>query len=210
MVGMDNRRFDQLAKLVSGAAGSRREALRAAFAGGLAAALGIVGAEESEADKRERRRRRRERQARNRKRKQRRRRRRNRCTKTNRECNTNRPSACCSQKCCFDNTSSTDGVCADGGGTCCTFRQNGGYCPQANPQCCGSASCCAASGDPGNSVCCASPQTGIGFCCPAGSICDFNLTNPCVPPDDFTLEPGDRIEIGSPDIGVLRNQVVRG
>jgi 2-dehydro-3-deoxy-D-arabinonate dehydratase len=31
-----------------------------------------------------------------------------------------------------------------------------------------------------------------------------------VPPDDFTLEPGDRIEIASPEIGVLRNQVVRG
>lgn len=31
-----------------------------------------------------------------------------------------------------------------------------------------------------------------------------------VPPDDFTLEPGDQIEIASPEIGVLRNQVVRG
>lgn len=31
-----------------------------------------------------------------------------------------------------------------------------------------------------------------------------------VPPDDFTLEPGDRVEIESPEIGVLRNQVVQG
>lgn len=31
-----------------------------------------------------------------------------------------------------------------------------------------------------------------------------------IPPDDFTLEPGDEIEIGSAEIGVLRNQVVRG
>jgi len=31
-----------------------------------------------------------------------------------------------------------------------------------------------------------------------------------IPPDDFTLEPGDEIEIGSAEIGVLRNEVVRG
>lgn len=31
-----------------------------------------------------------------------------------------------------------------------------------------------------------------------------------VPPDDFTLEPGDRIEISSLEIGTLRNSVVRG
>ena len=178
---MDSRRFDRLAKTISGATGSRREALRAAFGGGLAAALGLTAFEEMEAADRDRRR---ERRAERRERKRRRRRRRkNRCTSTNRECNTNRPSECCSQQCCFDNSSSTDGICGDGGGTCCTFRQNGGYCPQANPQCCGSAACCAADGDPGNSVCCASPQTGIGFCCPAGSTCDFNQSNPCVPDD---------------------------
>lgn len=180
---MDSRRFDQLAKLISGATGSRREALRIALSGGFAAALGLAAIEEMDAADRDRRRERRE--ARRARRRRRRRRRKNRCTSTNQECNTNRPSECCSQQCCFDNTSSTDGICSDNGGTCCTFRQNGGYCPQANPQCCGSASCCAAEGDPGNSVCCASPQTGIGFCCPAGSICDFNLTNPCVSSGDF-------------------------
>ena len=178
---MDNRRFDQLAKLISGAAGSRREALRIAFGGGLAAALGFTALEESEAaDRARRRERREERRAR---RRRRRRRRKNRCTRPNRECNTNRPSECCSQQCCFDNTSSTDGICSDNGGTCCTFRQNGGYCPQANPQCCGSAACCTREGSPGNSVCCSSPQTGIGFCCPEGSTCDFNQANPCVPPN---------------------------
>jgi 2-dehydro-3-deoxy-D-arabinonate dehydratase len=31
-----------------------------------------------------------------------------------------------------------------------------------------------------------------------------------IPPDEFTLEAGDQIEIGSPEIGILRNQVVRG
>jgi 2-dehydro-3-deoxy-D-arabinonate dehydratase len=31
-----------------------------------------------------------------------------------------------------------------------------------------------------------------------------------IPPDEFTLEPGDQVEIGSPGIGVLRNEVVRG
>jgi 2-dehydro-3-deoxy-D-arabinonate dehydratase len=31
-----------------------------------------------------------------------------------------------------------------------------------------------------------------------------------VPPDDFTLEPGDQVLIASPEIGVLSNQVVQG
>ena len=31
-----------------------------------------------------------------------------------------------------------------------------------------------------------------------------------IPPDEFTLEPGDQIDIGSPEIGILRNEVVRG
>jgi 2-dehydro-3-deoxy-D-arabinonate dehydratase len=31
-----------------------------------------------------------------------------------------------------------------------------------------------------------------------------------VPPDSFTLEPGDEIRIESPEIGVLTNRVVRG
>jgi 2-dehydro-3-deoxy-D-arabinonate dehydratase len=43
---------------------------------------------------------------------------------------------------------------------------------------------------------------------PEGS---FMLTGTgIIPPDEFTLETGDRIEIGSPEIGVLKNEVVRG
>jgi 2-dehydro-3-deoxy-D-arabinonate dehydratase len=30
-----------------------------------------------------------------------------------------------------------------------------------------------------------------------------------VPPDDFTLEPGQRVEIAVPDIGTLQNSVAR-
>jgi 2-dehydro-3-deoxy-D-arabinonate dehydratase len=31
-----------------------------------------------------------------------------------------------------------------------------------------------------------------------------------IPPDDFTLEPGDQIEMETPEIGALKNHVVRG
>ena len=38
----------------------------------------------------------------------------------------------------------------------------------------------------------------------------FLMTGTCLVPEDFTLEPGDVVEISSPEVGMLRNSVVQG
>jgi hypothetical protein len=181
---MDSRHFDALAKVISGEGGSRREALRLAIGGGLAALLGSLADEDTEAAKR-----RRHGPGR------RRRRRKNKkdpppagptCGATNAACNRNQPGACCTGVCCRDETSPTTGACLGAGGSCCPSSLTGGQCAAQAPQCCGADECCAAQGSSGNSVCCQNPQTGAGTCCPAGSTCDFNRTNPCVLPAGLT------------------------
>src|SRR4051812_17911831 len=139
---MDSRHFDALARVISGEGGSRREALRLVIGGGLAALLGSVAGDDTEAGPNARARRRRRHKNKKKKKPAPAPAPAATCAGTNIVCNTNQPSGCCSQKCCFDTTSSTSGVCASGGGTCCSARQEGGYCPQGFPQCCGNNNCC--------------------------------------------------------------------
>lgn len=95
---------------------------------------------------------------------------RNRCLSNDTECNTNRPGECCSTVCCYDATSSTGGICATDGGTCC-FRPNiGGYCTANAPGCCGTAACC-----PPGTFCESGAFAGTGACCPNGTV--FNYAN---------------------------------
>ena len=170
---MDSRRFDRLAKLVSDASGSRREAFKVAIGGGLAAVIGINAEDEADAANRQRRRERRRR---------RRQRRRNACDGTNQACGTGSPGSCCSQICCGTAPAFTTGICASAGGVCCTVGQRGGYCAAATPQCCGTNRCCAAPGatTPG-SICCTT-STGQGYCCSPGQMCggDVCLGTPTV------------------------------
>jgi len=97
------------------------------------------------------------------------------CDDTDVECNYNRPSECCSNICCVDNSSSTGGICAVSGGICCGQRNSGGYCPSSFPQCCGQNACCQSS-----DVCCGTPQQPIGYCCPAGQFCCNSSSGCCV------------------------------
>jgi len=97
------------------------------------------------------------------------------CDDTDVECNYNRPSECCSNICCVDNSSSTSGVCSVSGGICCGQRNSGGYCPSSFPQCCGQNACCQTS-----DVCCGTPQQPIGYCCPAGQECCNSQSGCCV------------------------------
>jgi len=98
----------------------------------------------------------------------------NRCNDFDKECNVNRPGECCAQNCCFDTSSSTQGICPTSNGNCCGLTTTGGYCTEFFPQCCGEEACCR-SGE----TCCTNARLPTGYCCPAGQICDFNTPNGC-------------------------------
>ena len=158
---MDGRRFDRLTMLLSDAAGSRRNAL-AICSGGLAALLGLLGEHspiEAGHDGHHKRKQRK---------KRRRHKKKKRCKKRDSPCNVNRPSQCCSKKCCFDSTSKSTGTCPSTNGECCGDRPFGGYCPQEFPQCCGSNACC------GSSQTCCVNIGGRGVCCNPGFECTFD------------------------------------
>lgn len=154
---MDGRRFDQLVKSWSAVALARRRLASAII---LASAMPLSGLPNLDAAlaKHKDRHDRRERKKRKNKKK-------NRCTKTDNQCNLNRPNECCSKKCCFDSTSKSNGTCPSKGGECCGDRPFGGYCPQEFPQCCGSNACC------GSSQTCCVNIGGRGVCCNPGFVC---------------------------------------
>jgi hypothetical protein len=214
---MDDRRFDQLAKAISEAAGSRRDSLQIALGSAAAALLGFIGREEW-AEAQRRRKNDRNKNNRNRRRnnkktricfcpdstgancedrrlpkkKAQRQLKRNpdsykgrcdECQAIDTECNVNRPGECCANNCCFDTTSSLGGVCPTNDANCCGLTTTGGYCTTSFPQCCGENACCR-SGE----VCCANVRVPTGYCCPSGSICDFNQFNGCAFPQDAEVE----------------------
>lgn len=209
---MDHRRFDDLARVLSGAAGSRRETLAIALGSASAAVFGLLGIEETEAQRRRNdRNRNRNRKKKNNKKKKRichcpdstgnnceslkltkkeAKRHLNKhpddyngdcddCQTIDTECNVNRPGECCAANCCFDTTSSAGGVCPTIDANCCGLTTTGGYCTTSFPQCCGEEACCR-----GGEVCCANVRVPTGYCCPAGSICDFNQFNGCAFPQE--------------------------
>lgn len=191
---MDDRRFDLLARALTDAS-SRRDALKVTVAGAAAGLFGITLVEEdtdaARRDHRNRRRRKRRRNfcdcpdnnekncktrkvARNKANRLKKKhpnsyrgRCRNRCLSNNTECNTNRPGECCTTICCSDATSTTGGICATDGGTCCNRPNRGGYCPSNAPFCCGTAACCA-----DGKRCCSGALNPTGTCCPDGRRCD--------------------------------------
>jgi len=155
---MDQGRLDQLAKSLSESTSARRRLLSFIAIAVMPSATGAVLPEAALAGDQDRRD----------KKKRRRRRKRNRCTKPDSQCNVNRPSECCSKKCCFDSTSSSNGTCSSKGGECCGDRPFGGYCPVEFPQCCGSNSCC------GSSQTCCVNIGGRGVWCNHGFVCTFD------------------------------------
>lgn len=153
---MESRRFDRLAKSLSEATSGRRRLL-SFIAIALATPLDSLPTLDTVlADHKERRRRRNRRKRKKDKK---------RCKKVDTQCNLNRPSQCCSKKCCFDSTSKSNGTCPSQGGECCGDRPFGGYCPQEFPQCCGSNACC------GSSQSCCVNIGGRGVCCNPGFVC---------------------------------------
>ena len=207
---MDGRRFDQLARALSGSAGSRREALVVATGSVATGLLGLISIEQATAAPRDKK----KRDQRNRNNGNNREKRvkicrcdstgrncktkqvseksarrqlkkndnvskgkcNNRCSRTDIECNVNRPGECCSAQCCFDVTSSIGGICPTDGANCCGLTNTGGYCTTTAPVCCGENACCRT-----GEVCCSSFRLTTGYCCPAGNTCDFNQPNGCLP-----------------------------
>ncbi len=98
------------------------------------------------------------------------------CLGTDGACNVNRPGQCCSNNCCFDDSSVTDGTCPTEGGNCCGLTTTGGYCTSDFPVCCGEEACCQ-----DDWVCCSNFRLPNGYCCPPGNVCDFNEPNGCLP-----------------------------
>jgi hypothetical protein len=197
---MDSRHFDALARAISGEGGSRREALRLVIGGGLAALLGSVAGEDTEAAGRRGRGRRR-RKGKGGKKK-------NKkkpapapagptCAGTNAQCHTNTPGECCSQTCCDAGILGDNfGVCASGGGVCCTVGQRGGYCAATTPNCCGTNSCCAdPTVTPSKSKCCTTSQ-GQGFCCDSDQQCCGDRCGakgvPTCPVNAASIDSGDK------------------
>ncbi len=214
---MDDRRFDQLAKAISEAAGSRRDSLQIALGSAAAALLGFIGLEDSaEAQNRrnDNRNKNKDKNNKNRRRNKKKTRicfcpdstgancedqklsqkqakrklKRNKdsykgrcdsCQNIDTECNVNRPGECCANNCCYDTTSSLGGICPSNNANCCGVTTTGGYCTTSFPQCCGENACCR-SGE----VCCANVRLPTGYCCPPGSVCDFNQYNGCAFPQE--------------------------
>jgi hypothetical protein len=210
---MDDRRFDHLAKVIAGEAGSRREALGLAVGSAAAALLGFFGVTEtSEARRRNRdgdrdrnRRRRNDgdkkvkvchcsgtnndncktKKVSKKTRKRHLRRhpndhkgkcKRDRCNDVDTACNVNRPGECCAKNCCADASSGTGGICPTIDGNCCGQHHTGGYCTSSFPQCCAQQACCRS-----NETCCANVFEPLGYCCPAGMLCDANSSSGCSP-----------------------------
>ena len=105
----------------------------------------------------------------------------NRCDDFDTECNVNRPGECCARACCADASSSAGGVCPTSGGNCCGQHHTGGYCTASFPQCCAQQACCRSS-----ERCCANAFQPLGYCCPAGTICDANSPSGCSPAPGVT------------------------
>ena len=145
---MENRRFDALTRRFSSGTGSRREALKFAACGAATGLLGAFGFSDTAFARKN-------------------------CTRSNRECNLNRPGKCCSRQCCFYSTGDTSGTCSSKEGTCCSERSFGGYCPREFPMCCGSDRCCPPGTDccfltGGRGTCC---DPGLGQTCIQGQGC---------------------------------------
>lgn len=227
---MDDRRFDQLARAISGAAESRRDTLKVVAGGAAAAVLGLFGIAKSDSETEA------ARDDKKNKNKNRRRRHRNnkkntkichcsdnsfnncktikvskskankhlkkhpqdrkgscdKCLDFDNACNVNRPGQCCSNNCCFDSTSDSDGICPTDGGNCCGLTTTGGYCTTQFPQCCGEQACCQ-----DNWVCCSNFRLPNGYCCPPGNTCDFNQPNGCIPNGNVADEANRSASVGS-------------
>ena len=206
---MDDRRFDQLTKALSGATGSRRETFGLAVGGATAAVLGFLGAEEAAV-------------ARHRKRHGNRDRDRDKVKKvchcpdaSGENCKTkklkekkvdrhlkkhpndykgkcNKPSKACADinKPCLTNQG---GACC--AGICCfdirSTTPNDGVCPPRDARCCGLnqtggyctttfPQCCGEDACcKDGEVCCANQIRPSGYCCRAGQVCDFNSPSGC-------------------------------
>ncbi len=211
---MDDSRFDQLARAISGAAESRRDTLRV-FAGGTAAAvLGVFGVALSESET----------QAAkdDKKHKHRHRRKRNskkntkicHCDSSGNNCKTlkltkkqankhlnkharDRKGSC-------DKCVGTDNSCnVNRPGQCCSNNccfdstsDTGGICPTEGGNCCGLTTtggycttdfpqCCGEQACCQDDwVCCSNFRLPNGYCCPPGNVCDFNNPNGCQPDGD--------------------------
>jgi hypothetical protein len=202
---MDDRRFDQLAKAISAAAGSRRASLKIAFGSAAAALLGFVGFEESADAKKKNKNNKKKKicfcpdntganceDQKLPKKKAKKKLKKNPdsyegkcddCQEIDTECNVNRPGECCANNCCYDTTSSIGGVCPTNDANCCGLTTTGGYCTSSFPQCCGENACCR-SGE----VCCSNVRVPTGYCCPGGYECDFNEFNGCRVRQDAEVE----------------------